>query len=226
MSRLSQPYLRELADLRDGSRYATAFSELLSKVGWRPKDVKQVVMAPRTLASADKSIKRIEAGDLRLRVRSVELETQLQNVETRQRLFGAAAVAVLLAQTSLGGVAATYEGAARVWRLVLSRGCGVGAAWASLEAFGAYCLLRKADQNKGTRTSRFTVICVRRLLMKKPSSAPGQGPSLRAVEEDAEDDARAGTALPQLMPEDDAADGQTHLCRYHDRKATVTFLMV
>ena len=35
-----------------------------------------------------------------------------------------------------------------VWRLVLSRGCGVGAAWASLEAFGAYCLLRKADQNK------------------------------------------------------------------------------
>ena len=142
------PYLRELADLRDGSRYATAFSELLSKVGWRPKDVKQVVMAPRTLASADKSIKRIEAGDLRLRVRSVELETQLQNVETRQRLFGAAAVAVLLAQTSLGGVAATYEGAARVWRLVLSRGCGVGAAWASLEAFGAYCLLRKADQNK------------------------------------------------------------------------------
>jgi len=81
-------------------------------------------------------------------VRSVELETQLQNVETRQRLFGAAAVAVLLAQTSLGGVAATYEGAARVWRLVLSRGCGVGAAWASLEAFGAYCLLRKADQNK------------------------------------------------------------------------------
>ena len=57
MSRLSQPYLRELADLRDGSRYATAFSELLSKVGWRPKDVKQVVMAPRTLASADKSIK-------------------------------------------------------------------------------------------------------------------------------------------------------------------------
>ena len=38
--------------------------------------------------------------------------------------------------------------AARVWRLVLSRGCGVGAAWASLEAFGAYCLLRKADQNK------------------------------------------------------------------------------
>ena len=148
LSRLSQPYLRELADLRDGSRYATAFSELLSKVGWRPKDVKQVVMAPRTLASADKSIKRIEAGDLRLRVRSVELETQLQNVETRQRLFGAAAVAVLLAQTSLGGVAATYEGAARVWRLVLSRGCGVGAAWASLEAFGAYCLLRKADQNK------------------------------------------------------------------------------
>ncbi len=148
LSRLSQPYLRELADLRDGSRYATAFSELLSKVGWRPKDVKQVVMAPRTLASADKSIKRIEAGDLRLRVRSVELETQLQNVETRQRLFGAAAVAVLLAQTSLGGVAASYAGAARIWRLVLSRGCGVGAAWASLEAFGAYCLLRKADQNK------------------------------------------------------------------------------
>mgnify|MGYP001253664672 FL=1 len=33
LSRLSQPYLRELADLRDGSRYATAFSELLSKVG-------------------------------------------------------------------------------------------------------------------------------------------------------------------------------------------------
>ena len=119
MSRLSQPYLRELADLRDGSRYATAFSELLSKVGWRPKDVKQVVMAPRTLASADKSIKRIEAGDLRLRVRSASSRLA-QNVETRQRLFGAAAARSSGADVA-GGVAATYEGAARVWRLVLSR---------------------------------------------------------------------------------------------------------
>jgi len=148
LSRLSQPYLRELADLRDGSRYATALGELLSKVGWRPRDVREVVTAPRTLASADKSIKRIEAGDLRLRVRSVELETQLQNVETRQRLFGAGAVTVLLAQAALAGAGAGHVGAARLWRLAVSRGCGAGAAWASLEAFGAYCLLRKADENK------------------------------------------------------------------------------
>ena len=107
--------------------------------------MKQVVAAPRTLASADKSIKRIEAGDLRLRVRSVELETQLQNVETRQRLFGAAAVAVLLAQTSLGA-AATYEGAGRLAAGVIggpARRRGVGVVGAS-----GRCLLRKADQNK------------------------------------------------------------------------------
>ena len=68
--------------------------------------------------------------------------------------------------------------------------------------------MRKADQNTAFQPS-----C---RVSRKSSYAPMKNPFATprrtgfAVEEDAEDDARAEDgAAPQLMPEDDAADGQT-----------------
>ena len=50
LSRISQPYLRELADLRDGSALKSAALELGRRVGWRPQDVAQLVTQPRAVA--------------------------------------------------------------------------------------------------------------------------------------------------------------------------------
>jgi len=149
LTRLSSPYLRELADLRDGSRYKSALGELLEKVGWRPIDFKQLIMQPRNVASADRSIKRIECGDLKLRVRSIELEAQLTRVEIRQRMYGTAALAVcaskLAANTVLSSSTSMFNYAAKY---SLQKGLVFGATWAVLEAIGAYCGLAKLEKNK------------------------------------------------------------------------------
>ena len=79
----------------------------------------------------------------------------------------------------------------------------------------------------GWPTSLFSTDCKQRSGGLRPSCGGLAPPASRApaalypVEEDAEDDARAEDgAAPQLMPEDDAADGQTqHLPRrHHDRE--------
>jgi predicted unusual protein kinase regulating ubiquinone biosynthesis (AarF/ABC1/UbiB family) len=149
LTRLSSPYLRELADLRDGSRYKSVVGELLEKVGWRYIDLKQLVMQPRNVASADKSIKRIENGDLKLRVRSIELEAQLTRVETRQRMYGTTVIAFfaskLAATILLSTGASTLSYLAKY---ALQKALVFGAVWAALEATGAYCGLAKIERNK------------------------------------------------------------------------------
>jgi len=70
LARISQPYLRELADLKDGSKFKTAAKELAERVGLRPIDLKAVVKQPRNVAAMEGTIKKLEAGDLKLRVRT------------------------------------------------------------------------------------------------------------------------------------------------------------
>ena len=146
LTRLSAPYLQELADLRDGSRYKTGVLELLERVGWRPIDVNHVVTAPRRLASADASIKRIEAGDLTLRTRSVELEAQLTRVEARQRMFQYGTVAALALRLATEGPALALAEAPL--KYAAQKAYLLGAAWAAAEGFGAYCALCKLDKNQ------------------------------------------------------------------------------
>ena len=51
LARISQPYLRELADLKDGSKFKTAAKELAEAVGLRPVDLKALVKQPRNVAT-------------------------------------------------------------------------------------------------------------------------------------------------------------------------------
>ena len=150
LTRLSAPYLRELADLRDGSRYKSLFFELLEKVGWRLDDLKQVVMQPRTLASADASIKRIEEGELKLRVRSIELEAQLTRVETRQRMYGTGAMALLAAKmaTDIATLSSAPSSLASLGRFALHKAYVLAAVVSSFESFGAFCGLSRLERNR------------------------------------------------------------------------------
>ncbi|KAH8050739.1 hypothetical protein JL721_11314 [Aureococcus anophagefferens] len=129
-----------------GNRYKTGVLELLERVGWRPIDVNHLVTAPRRLASTDASIKRIEAGDLTLRTRSVELEAQLTRVEARQRMFQYGTVAALALRLATEGPALALAEAPL--KYAAQKAYLLGAAWAAAEGFGAYCALCKLDKNQ------------------------------------------------------------------------------
>uniref|UniRef100_A0A7S3BZY6 ABC1 atypical kinase-like domain-containing protein n=1 Tax=Haptolina ericina TaxID=156174 RepID=A0A7S3BZY6_9EUKA len=136
LSRISQPFLRELVDLRDGSAITTAFRELGKRVGLRPMDIAQLVGQPRSVASVQSTMKRLEDGDLKLRVRAMELERVLERVELRQRLVGAGLGTVALLQ-----VASVYSGAART--LVY-----VACARLALEGRRAWSAMDKLEQQR------------------------------------------------------------------------------
>jgi len=107
LTRISQPFLKELVDLRDGSAAKTALLQLGKRVGLRPRDVGQVVTQPRQVAAMAETIQRLEAGDLKLRVRAQEVERMLERMELRQTMVGAglgSAAAFHLGRT-MGGVA-------------------------------------------------------------------------------------------------------------------------
>ena len=72
LTRLAQPFLKELVDLRDGSAFVSALKTFGKKVGLRPIDLKQAIMSPRNIAKTEDIISRMEQGDLKIRVRDLE----------------------------------------------------------------------------------------------------------------------------------------------------------
>jgi len=52
-----------------GNLSALAFCLFLLQVGWRPEDLKAVVKSPRNVAYVENTIRKLEQGDLKLRVR-------------------------------------------------------------------------------------------------------------------------------------------------------------
>jgi hypothetical protein len=103
-------------------------------VGLRPVDLQALVKQPRNVATMESTIKRLEAGDLRLRVRTLEVERMLERSEYRQKLYGAGLGACLLYQI---GATTTGGGAARLARqlaylLALRLGWEARRAWLGL----------------------------------------------------------------------------------------------
>jgi len=130
LSRISQPFLRELIDLRDGSALTTAIRAFGKRVGLRPVDLKAVVTQPRAVSSLHATVKRLEDGDLKLRVRAVELERTLERVELRQRLVGSGLGAAMMLHASR-----SYFGVMRALVVALAARLGVECyrAWSSMD---------------------------------------------------------------------------------------------
>ena len=151
--RLSQPYLRQLADMRDGSRYKTALNEVGEKLGLRPVDIGAVVQQPRKVQSLANSVKRIEDGDLKLRVRTLEVERMLERVEARQQMTSASIgfVALCMAARELwkdGGASKAVMVAAKAALLgALKMAYDLWAAWSTLREKEAQ---RRRFANEGT----------------------------------------------------------------------------
>jgi len=84
LTRLSQPFLKELVDLRDGSAFLSALKKFGKAVGWRPIDISNVVQSPRKVAEMDDILRRMEQGELKVRVRNIQAEQSFKRLEIVQ----------------------------------------------------------------------------------------------------------------------------------------------
>lgn len=97
LTRLAQPFLKELVDLRDGSAAISFLKTWGKKTGLRPVDLSHVVQSPRKVANLESIVTRMEQGDLKIRVRDLKTEQSFKRMELVQQnmALGIAASAAL-----------------------------------------------------------------------------------------------------------------------------------
>ena len=93
LTKLAQPFLKELIDLRDGNAFVSLLKQWGKNLGWRPIDISNAIQTPRKIASIDQTITKMERGDLKLRVRVLESERAFKRMELLQDNMGIAVAA-------------------------------------------------------------------------------------------------------------------------------------
>ncbi|CAM9129363.1 unnamed protein product [Chrysoparadoxa australica] len=101
LTRIAQPYLKELLDLRDGNVYTSIAKSFAKRLGLRQEDLYQVVTQPRRVAHIEDVTTKLAIGDLKLRVRNVETEQELTQIQAVQDSLGNALMATLFCQIGM-----------------------------------------------------------------------------------------------------------------------------
>lgn len=84
LTRIAQPYLKELIDLRDGSATVSLLNSWGKKLGLRPTDICDSVQQPRKIVNIERILTKMEQGDLKLRVRVLESERAFRRMDIVQ----------------------------------------------------------------------------------------------------------------------------------------------
>jgi len=98
---IAGPYLKELIDLKDGSATVTAMKAFRKKVGWRNKDLAALVQQPRKTQYIENTLRRMESGDLRMRVRVLESERAFKKMNIMQQNLSLTLVAATFANMAV-----------------------------------------------------------------------------------------------------------------------------
>eukprot|EP00640_Fibrocapsa_japonica_P000574 CAMPEP_0113938402 /NCGR_PEP_ID=MMETSP1339-20121228/4829_1 /TAXON_ID=94617 /ORGANISM="Fibrocapsa japonica" /LENGTH=763 /DNA_ID=CAMNT_0000941497 /DNA_START=101 /DNA_END=2392 /DNA_ORIENTATION=- /assembly_acc=CAM_ASM_000762 len=140
LTKLAQPYLKELLELRDGSASAALVNTWAKRLGWRPEDIASLVQNPRNVQYVTDVTRKLEQGDLKLRVRVLESERAFARLDMVQ---GALAAAVLAGSFANAGLILTSLPASSA---LAARACFALASVFGIQVPLTYLKLKKLDK--------------------------------------------------------------------------------
>ena len=138
IGKLAQPFIETFTEVQKDETPAEKNFNILSKAtGLNVKDINTAVTSPRKIAYIEQTLRDMERGDLKIRVRSLENEKALERMSLNQGKMEKLLVASLL--LNLAGVASSK----------ILRGAGVAGAVAfGLQAFIANAKITKFDKTQ------------------------------------------------------------------------------
>jgi len=101
LTQIAQPYLKELIDLKDGSAAISVVKSMQKRLGLRGEDIESVVTQPRRVAYIAETLRKMEEGDLKLRVRVLEGEQSFKRMGAVLEALGAALIASIFVNAAL-----------------------------------------------------------------------------------------------------------------------------
>ena len=139
LGQLAQPFVEKFIDDEQGYKSETEKNiKIFHKAtGLNPMDINTAVMQPRKIAYIEETVRSIETGELKIRVRSRENEKALERLGLRQAVTENALVAALCLNAA-GLVGQTFLRSAGL----------VGAGFFVLQAFFANTKIKKFDKTQ------------------------------------------------------------------------------
>jgi len=138
VGKLAQPFIEKFTEVQKNETPAEKGLNIFAKAtGLNQRDVLTAVTSPKKIAYIEETLREIERGDLKIRVRSLENEKALERMSLTQGKMENLLVASLL--LNLAGVASSR---------ILSGAGVVGAAAFGLQAFLAGAKVTKFDKTQ------------------------------------------------------------------------------